>query len=143
MLQRTRVGAYAVITHGSSVLLTKLAAGADRGLWSLPGGGIEHGEAPEEALARELREETGAQIHSPVLFATVTSRALWEPPGGESEDVHYVGIVFRAQVSERASVAETGDGQSCAGARWVDFADLPAFPLSKPARTVLEKAGLL
>ena len=61
MQKRTRVGAYAIITSGSSLLLTELGAGPSRGRWSLPGGGIEHGESPEEALAREVFAEMRAE----------------------------------------------------------------------------------
>jgi 8-oxo-dGTP pyrophosphatase MutT (NUDIX family) len=49
--------------HGDRVLLLKLELpDRDHGFWLTPGGGIEPGEGPEEALIREVREETGREI---------------------------------------------------------------------------------
>jgi ADP-ribose pyrophosphatase YjhB (NUDIX family) len=55
-----RVAAYGVVVRDDQILLVRLtektpAAGA----WSLPGGGIDHGEHPADAVVRELYEETG------------------------------------------------------------------------------------
>lgn len=54
--------ACAVIVEGDRVLLTKRAYEPKKGLWDLPGGYIEVGETPEEALHREVWEEVGMQI---------------------------------------------------------------------------------
>ena len=61
--QKQRVAAYAVIRRGDEVLLTRVSPkGYHSGLWSLPGGGVEHGERPADALVREVREECGVDL---------------------------------------------------------------------------------
>ncbi len=49
-----------------------LAVENDRG-WDIPGGHIEHGELPEEALIREVQEEAGATFSNAKLFAMLSS----------------------------------------------------------------------
>ena len=52
----------AVVRRGGRVLLTRRAHPPAVGLWDLPGGFLEAGETPEEALRRELREELSAEV---------------------------------------------------------------------------------
>ena len=57
------VVAAAVIIRAGCVLLTRRAEGQHlAGLWEFPGGKLEDGESPEEALARECEEECGIEI---------------------------------------------------------------------------------
>lgn len=63
MNYRHRPGAYAILARGSEVLLTYQAAPFFE--FQLPGGGIDPGESPQQALAREIVEETGWGITRP------------------------------------------------------------------------------
>jgi 8-oxo-dGTP pyrophosphatase MutT (NUDIX family) len=71
--QQTRERSERRFTLGSFVLIKNkkqevlLARRADNGIWTLPGGGIEHGESPSGAAIREVREETGLIISEPTL----------------------------------------------------------------------------
>lgn len=80
-----RYGAYGVIVEGGKILLTLKKKGPYEGLWDLPGGQIEFGETPEEALHRELLEETAlTAAHLELLtIATYT--------GGY---FHHIGIIY-------------------------------------------------
>jgi len=52
------------------VLLVKQTAGPYAGAWLLPGGGVDEGESIEEALRREMREETGCELADVVPVAS-------------------------------------------------------------------------
>ena len=57
------VVAAAVIIEEARVLLTRRAEGQHlAGMWEFPGGKLEEGESPEEALVRECREECGIEV---------------------------------------------------------------------------------
>jgi 8-oxo-dGTP diphosphatase len=61
-VNKTVVVAAAVIVEGGRVLLTQRKAGTHlAGAWEFPGGKVEAGEDPREALRRELREEIGIE----------------------------------------------------------------------------------
>ncbi|GIJ23087.1 NUDIX hydrolase [Micromonospora lutea] len=71
--QVRRVGAYGVLRDAERrVLLVRGSALADfPGVWSLPGGGLEHGEHPAHAVVREVTEETGLTVEVTGLRAVV------------------------------------------------------------------------
>jgi 8-oxo-dGTP diphosphatase len=71
------VAACALLDHEGRVLLAKRPEGRPlAGLWEFPGGKVEAGERPEDALIRELREELGVAIAKedlmPLTFASHT-----------------------------------------------------------------------
>lgn len=62
------VVAAALVDADNRVLIAQRPAGKQlEGLWEFPGGKLEEGERPEEALIRELREELGIVVREPCL----------------------------------------------------------------------------
>ena len=53
----------AVITDDNRIFATQRGYGEFKGGWEFPGGKIEQGEAPEDALKREIKEELDANIN--------------------------------------------------------------------------------
>jgi ADP-ribose pyrophosphatase YjhB (NUDIX family) len=64
MHQRRRIGAYGLCRDREGAVLLVRAAhdGRTSGQWSLPGGGVRHGEHPRDAVVREVLEETGIRV---------------------------------------------------------------------------------
>ena len=61
----------AVIRDGDRIFATQRGYGDWKDYWEFPGGKIEAGETPEEALIREIREELAAEIEVGPLIQTV------------------------------------------------------------------------
>lgn len=95
----TRVGAYGLMTRadgvsGSQVLLVRSSAQSKlAGQWFLPGGGVEWGERPEDAVVRELREETGLEVEVEGLLEV--SSQIYD---FYDEHQHALRIIYRVAV---------------------------------------------
>ena len=63
--------AAAIILDGEKIFATQRGYGEFKGGWEFPGGKIEQGETPEQALKREIREELDTEIEVGELFDTV------------------------------------------------------------------------
>lgn len=93
-----RVAAYGVITEGDRILLAHWNEGGRSG-WTLPGGGIEPGEDPEDAVVREIAEETGYQAEAGSLLGidskVIPAEHRFVPEAGP---LHALRIVYRASI---------------------------------------------
>jgi 8-oxo-dGTP pyrophosphatase MutT (NUDIX family) len=139
-----RVAAYAVVTGARGLLLTQLSDRTNAaGQWGLPGGGIDPGEDPLDAVRRECWEESGQHVQVTDLAMVQTSHWIGRAPGGRVEDFHAVRIVYRATCAAPTDPVVHDVGGTTADARWVDPAEAGALPLTPGWRAVLVALSLL
>lgn len=128
------VGVGAVIWNGhDEVVLIRRGQEPRRGEWSIPGGRLEWGESVQDAILREVREETGLTVEVAGLIDVVDS--VTHDAAGLAVR-HYVLIDFSANHVE---------GELCAGsdateARWVPFAALNEYSLWAETYRIIETA---
>ena len=91
--QKTRIASYALIMHEDKVLLCRISKEIPifEGQWTLPGGGIDFGEKPQNAMIREVFEETGLKVKSSKII-DVDSIIITN----DQEDFHSVRIIYSA-----------------------------------------------
>ena len=124
---QARVRVAAVIVQDGGILLVRHVKGDDT-YWLLPGGGVEFGEALHEALAREVREETGLDVDPGDLIALSDSIS----PGAER---HIVNLYFLAE--RRAGELRPSEDARVAEARFVPVDELAALRLYPDIREAL------
>jgi ADP-ribose pyrophosphatase YjhB (NUDIX family) len=120
-----RVAAYALVVRDGQVLLTRNSArGPHPGTWTLPGGGIDHGEDPRATVVREVREETGLACTPGEVLDVTSTHFEGTAPSGRREDFHALQVVFEATVEDAGEPRVLESGGTTDAAAWVSLAGL-------------------
>jgi 8-oxo-dGTP diphosphatase len=126
----------AIVLEKGEVLLVRRNHAPALGQWSLPGGRVEWGETLREAIAREVREETGVNIEVEGL-AGIAERILPDDEG--TIEYHYVILDFWARPKSR----ELTPGDDASEARWVPVGELNEYELTAGLYEFLQDRGAL
>lgn len=126
----TRLAAYALIVRDGSILLALWdMRGRDASFvprWTLPGGGVELGEAIENGAVREVEEETGYQVQIDELLsvdsATIPAHQRYS---GTHQPLQTVAVLYSATITGGELRYETGGTTSAAA--WFPLADVPSL----------------
>ncbi|MBU6444876.1 MAG: 8-oxo-dGTP diphosphatase MutT [Alphaproteobacteria bacterium] len=117
-LKTVLVAACALVDSDGRVLLAQRPPGKSMaGLWEFPGGKVEAGERPEDALIRELKEELAISVKEPCL-APLTFASHVYP------DFHLLMPLFICRRWEGFVVAQEGQA-----IKWVKPQDLRSYPM--------------
>ncbi|WP_037859802.1 NUDIX hydrolase [Streptomyces sp. NRRL S-340] len=131
MREELRVAAYAVCVRDGRMLLARWVARDGARRWTLPGGGMEHGEDPYDTVVREAEEETGYAVEPVALLGLDSIRRTYPRPLGSHADFHGLRIVYEARVTGGDLRHETGGSTDMAA--WHDLDAVPE----------LERVGLV
>ncbi|MFZ8807595.1 MAG: NUDIX hydrolase [Pyrobaculum sp.] len=129
-MQAPKVAVAALAVKDGKILLVKRKYPPSAGKWSLPGGHVELGERLEEAVLRELKEETGVDGVVKGFLAPVE---YIEQDGGQVR-YHFVILVY---VVEAAGEPHAGD--DAAEAAFVPLEEALKMNLTKTTFEVLQK----
>jgi len=127
------VGAGAVVLDGGAVLLVRRGGEPLAGQWSLPGGRLELGETVEQAIVREVREETSLNVE-PLEFLGVYD--LIDRDAAGAVRYHYVLVDWICTVSG----GELRAGDDATEVCWARRSDLQQYALAGFTFDAIEKA---
>ncbi|MDQ0813409.1 8-oxo-dGTP diphosphatase [Streptomyces sp. B3I7] len=95
MRRNVRVAAYGVCVRDGRILLARWTGADGPARWTLPGGGMEHGEDPYDTVVREVEEETGYRVEPVALLGVDSARRTiprrsWTRPAVDHQAVRVI-----------------------------------------------------
>jgi 8-oxo-dGTP diphosphatase len=130
---RPFLGVGALIFEDEKILLVERGKEPLKGYWSLPGGIVETGEKLEEAIRREVEEETGLDVEPYAMFE-IFERIMPDPEG--RPEYHYVLIDYLC----RRLSGEPAAATDVSRVEWVEERNLGRYRLTEGTLGVIERA---
>jgi len=122
----------AIIQEGPKVLLTqRLPGGAEGRKWEFPGGKVEPGESPEEALRREIQEELAMSISVSGIAEVITYKKQGVP-GQEDNNIILLYYYCRREKGQPTPLG-------CLDYCWTTLPEILSFDLAPADRQMAEK----
>ncbi len=123
----------ALIFKGRAILLVERGGNPLKGYWSLPGGLAETGETLEDAVAREVLEETGLRVE-PFEFFGLYQRIMRDSKG--RTEYHYLLSDYVCRVTG----GELRAGDDVSNVEWVMRSRLKDYKMTEGTLNVIEEA---
>ncbi|MFE9098437.1 NUDIX hydrolase [Streptomyces sp. NPDC007264] len=135
MRHKLRVAAYAVCVRDERLLLARGRGVRGTPEWTLPGGGMEHGEDPYDTVLREVTEETGYRVEITGLLGVDSLRRHIPRRLGRTVDHHGVRLVYEGRVTGGELRHEIGGSTDMAA--WHPLDEVPSLPRVRLIDTAL------
>lgn len=126
------VGVGAIIVCNGKILLEKRKGEPGKGKWSVPGGLVELGETTENAVIREVKEETGLDVADPQLIDVMDN--IVRDENGEIK-YHFVIIDYFL----RLKGGEPKAADDAEELKWIPLNEVEKFDLTKTFRAFLQR----
>jgi 8-oxo-dGTP diphosphatase len=128
--KRPKIGLAALVRRDNKVLLGKRKNAYGESLYAGPGGHLEFGESPEEGIAREVKEEIGANVTSCNFFDLVSNVF--------DNGRHYITLYYEITIDSEPTLCEP---EKCEGWEWFEINLLPEN-LFQTLQDILKKRSL-
>ena len=113
----------ALVQVGGKILLISSGKEYGHGLLAMPGGFVNKNERFQEAMLRELKEETNLRVPVPVLKGSSKAHRVFDDPH-RSERARLITECFHVHLANDTSLPEVRGGDDADEAFWMDIADL-------------------
>lgn len=123
MREELRVAAYAVCVRDGQLLLARWVSREGFKRWTLPGGGMDHGEDPYDTVVREVEEETGYEVEPTTLLGIDSIKRDYPRRLGARADFHGLRVLYEAHITAGTLRHETNGSTDMAA--WHPLEEVP------------------